>query len=50
MNIYDDIIKDFKKIFKGSFDNLLPIKKPKFYNNFLEGSKQEIPQTFGKMM
>ena len=50
MNIYDDIIKDFKKTFKGLFDNLLPIKKPKFYNNFLEGKKEEITQTFGKMM
>jgi hypothetical protein len=48
--IYEDIRESFKSIFKKYCENLLPIKKPRFFTNFLEGSDLEISQTYGNIM
>jgi hypothetical protein len=50
VDLQNDVIKSIKKYFKGNFDNLLPIKRPRFYNTFMEWKKDEINSTFGKMM
>lgn len=50
IDVYSDIQEEFRTTFNWYFDDLLPIKKPKFFTNFIEWSENGIKETYGKMM